>query len=103
MFIFQYCGKDSELGNTQAVFKRRIDPDIFKAFIKSKGVSIRQLGSLCATNEKTIRRILQDGEVTLNVALDLSRYFDTDFETMFGVDDSRRWRNAVIHIIKNVR
>ena len=90
------------MGN-KAVFKRHVDPDIFKSFIKSRGVSIRQLGSLCATNERTIRRILQDKEITLNVALDLSRYFDADFETMFGVDDSNSWRYAVVHIIKNVR
>lgn len=91
------------MGKSCAVFKRHVDPDIFKDFLKSRDISIRQLGSLCATNERTIRRILQDGEITLNVALDLSRYFDADFETMFGVDDSVRWRNAVVHIIKNVR
>lgn len=89
--------------NNRAVFKRHIDPDIFKEFLKSRGVSIRQLGSLCDTNERTIRRILKDGEITLTVALDLSRYFEEDFETMFGPDDSKRWKNAVVHIIKTVR
>lgn len=88
---------------SRAAFKRHIDPDIFKAFIKERGISIRQLGLLCATNERTIRRALQDKEITLNVALDLSRYFDTDFETMFGIDDSPQWKRAVIHIIRNVR
>ena len=89
--------------SNKATFKRRINPDIFKAFIKERGVSIRQIGDLCDTNERTIRRILKDEEITLTVALDLSRYFETDFETMFGPDNSTRWKRAVVHIIKNVR
>ena len=89
--------------SNRAVFKRHVDPEVFKSFLKSRGISIRQLGSLCDTNERTIRRILKDEEITLTVALDISRYFETDFKTMFGPDDSRQWRNAVAHIIKNVR
>ena len=89
--------------NNRATFKRYINPEIFKDFLKSRGVSIRQLGSLCDTSERTIRRILKDEEITLTVALDLSRYFETDFETMFGPDDSKRWKNAMVHIMKNVR
>lgn len=89
--------------NNRAVFKRHVDPEVFKDFLSSRGVSIRQLGSLCEANEKTIRRMLKDEEVTLTVALDLSRYFDEDFTTMFGPDDSTRWNKAVVHIMKNVR
>lgn len=89
--------------SNRATFKRHIDAEIFKDFLKSREVSIRQLDSLCDASERTIRRMLKDEEVTLTVALDLSRYFDTDFTTMFGPDDSVRWRNAVVHIMKNVR
>jgi len=56
---------------TRAVVKRHLDPDIFKAFIKERGVSIRQLGDLCATTERTIRRCIKDEEVTLTIALDV--------------------------------
>ena len=90
------------LGN-RAVIKRHVDPDIFKAYIESRGVTLRQLGSLCESNEKTLRRMLKDQEVTLTVALDLCRYFDCDFNTLFGPDDSPSWRASVITILKKVR
>lgn len=86
-----------------AIAKRSVDPDIFKEFLKSKGVSIRQLGSLCETNERTIRRMLQDKEVTLNVALDLCSYFDCNFIDLFGEDNSDQWKNSVVRILKKVR
>ena len=88
---------------SSAVVKRRIDPDIFKAYIKSRGLSIRQLGSLCETNEKTIRRMLQDKEVTLNVALDLCAFLKCNFIKLFGPDDSPEWKKSVCDILKRVR
>jgi DNA-binding Xre family transcriptional regulator len=88
---------------SSAVVKRRIDPDIFKKYIKSRGLSIRQLGSLCQTNEKTIRRMLQDKEVTLNIALDLCAYLQCDFNKLFGYDESPEWKKSVRDILKRVR
>lgn len=90
------------MGN-RSVVKRHVDPDIFKEYIKNRGVTIRQLGSLCASNEKTIRRMLKDQEVTLTVALDLCTYFDCNFDTLFGPDKSNSWRNSVVNILKKVR
>ena len=89
--------------SSRAITKRRVDPDIFKDFIKNKGVSIRQLGNLCATNERTIRRMLQDEEVTLNIALDLCTYLDCNFDDLFGKDDRPRWRESVESIVEKVR
>ena len=89
--------------SNRAVIRRHVDPDIFKAYIESRGVTIRQLGSLCESNEKTIRRMLKDQEVTLTVALDLCRYFDCNFDTLFGPDDSDSWRDSVVTIFKKVR
>lgn len=86
-----------------AVIRRHVDPDIFKKFIKSKGVSIRQLGALCQSNEKTIRRMLQNKEVTLNIALDLCKYFNCNFNQLFGPDDSLEWKRSVVDILKLVR
>ena len=90
------------MGN-RAVVKRHVDPDIFKEYIKSRGVTIRQLGSLCESNERTIRRMLKDQEVTLTVALDLCTYFDCNFDELFGPDDSNSWRGSVVTILKKVR
>lgn len=88
---------------SNAVIKRHVDPDIFKNYIKSRGISIRQLGSLCEANERTIRRMLQDGSVTLNVALDLCKCFDCNFDQIFGCDESPEWKKAMTDILKTVR
>lgn len=88
---------------SQAVIKRHVDPDIFKKYIKSQGVSIRQLGSLCEANERTIRRMLQSKEVTLNVALDLSKFFNCNFNELFGPDNSPEWKKSMVDILKRVR
>lgn len=90
------------MGN-RAVVKRHVNPDIFKEYIKSRGVTIRQLGSLCETNEKTIRRMLKDEEVTLTVALDLCTFFDCNFNDIFGPDESAGWKGSVVTILKKVR
>ena len=89
--------------SSQAVVKRHVDPQIFREFIKSKNVSIRQLGAVCATNEKTIRRMLQDKEVTLNVGLDLCTYLDCTFNELFGIDMSPEWKRSMVSILKKVR
>ena len=94
--------KGNTLG-TRAVIKRHLDPDIFKAFIKSKGVSIRQLGDLCTTTERTIRRCIKDEEVTLTIALDLCAYFQCNFNQIFGPDDSPEWKKSMVDILKRVR
>jgi plasmid maintenance system antidote protein VapI len=89
--------------SSNAVIKRHVDPDIFKAFIKEHNVSIRQLGSFCQTNEKSIRRMLQDREVTLNIALDLCTYFDCNFNQLFGQDTRPEWKKSMVDILKKVR
>ena len=88
---------------TRAVVKRHLDPDIFKQYIKSRGVSIRQLGDLCATNERTIRRCIKDKEITLSIALDLCAYFQCDFNQIFGPDTSLEWKRSMTDIFKRVR
>ena len=90
------------MANT-VVVHRHVDPDIFKDYIKSQGVSVRQLGSLCQANEKTIRRMLRDKKVTLNVALDLCAYFDCNFNQLFGPDPSPEWKKSMVEILKRVR
>lgn len=88
---------------SNAVIRRHVDPDIFKTYVKDQGMSIRQLGSLCETNEKSIRRMLKDQEVTLNVALDLCKMFDCNFNELFGPDPSPEWKKAMVDILKRVR
>ena len=89
--------------STNSMIRRHVDPEVFKSYIKSRGVSIRQLDLYCNTSERTIRRMLKTEEVTLTVALDLCLYFDCNFDQLFGVDDSREWHKAVTIILKKVR
>ena len=88
---------------TRAVVKRHLNPDIFKEYLKSHGVSIKQLGVLCITNERTIRRCIKDEEVTLPIALDLCGYFGCNFNQLFGPDESPEWKKAMVDIMKRVR
>lgn len=87
----------------RVVLKRHVDPDIFKQYIKTQGLSIRQLEPYIGVSEKTIRRSLQQEEFTLNIALQICQYFECDFDEIFGPDRSERWRQAAIFILKNVR
>lgn len=89
--------------SNRPVIKRHVDPDIFKAFIKSKGYTIHLLSSLCESNERTIRRCLQDREVTLTVGIDLCRALDSDFDTLFGKDDSAEWKRSIDILERIVR
>ena len=82
--------------------KRHVDPDIFKAFLKSKGLSIRQLETYCDVSERTIRRCLQQEEITLNIALELCRVFDVNFDEIFGPDTSDRWRESMVFLYKKI-
>lgn len=84
-------------------FKRHVDPNVFKTYISSQGLSIRQLGIYIDCNEKTIRRMLKDEEVTLNVALSMIRFFECTFDDIFGVDDSPDWAQAKELIFNSLR
>lgn len=86
-----------------ATVKRKVDPVIFKEFLRRNNISIRQLGALVATNEKTIRRMLQQGEVTLNVAVDLCTFFHCTFDDIFGVDDTVYWNRRRLELLKMLR
>lgn len=86
----------------RSVINRHVDPEVFKDYIRSRNTTIRQLGSLCATNERTIRRMLKNEEVTLTIALDLCQYFDCDFNTLFGPDDRPAWKGSVETIVDRV-
>lgn len=87
----------------KVVLKRHVDPDIFKAFIKAQGLSIRQIEPYTGVSERTIRRGLQQEEFTLNIALQLCQYFECDFDEIFGPDHSERWRQTATFVLKNVR
>lgn len=87
----------------RAVIKRHVDPEIFKAFLKSRNVSIRQLGIYCETNERTIRRALRDEQITLVVGLDLCSFFDCTFDDIFGPDNSPEWARDKKKIFEKVK
>ena len=69
--------------------KRHVDPDIFKEFIKSKGMSIRQLGIYCDANERTIRRMLDQRQVTLTIAFERSQEFSEKEDLLSDILERR--------------
>ena len=83
--------------------KRHVDPEVFNEFIKSKGLSIRQLELYCDCSEKTIRRALKQEEISLNVGLDICQHLKCNFDQVFGKDDSESWKEAVIFTLKSIR
>lgn len=86
-----------------AAIRRRLDPTIFIQYLRDHNTSIRQLGSLIATTERTIRRCVKQEWVTLNIAIDICRYFECTFDEVFGPDNSTYWSNIRLKILKMVR
>lgn len=72
--------------------KRMLDPDIFKLYLKNHNSSIRELGSVLNTNEKTIRRCVDARAITLTIAMEICDYFDDTCTHIFGPDHSREWQ-----------
>ena len=89
--------------NNNAVIKRHLDPVIFKQYLHDHNTSIRQLGNLIETTERTIRRCVKQECVTLNIAIDICRYFECTFDEVFGPDNSKYWSNIRLKILKMIR
>lgn len=83
--------------------KRSVDPEVFKAYLKSRNMSISTLAAISASSEKTIKRCLKDGEVTLGVALDLCQSLECNFITLFGEDSSDKWKKTMVKLYKMIR
>lgn len=78
--------------------KRSVDPDIFKKYLKDRELSIRELGKVLDTNERTIRRLVDSREVTITVALDICSYFNDTCTNIFGPTDSLDWYETLTYL-----
>ena len=58
--------------SNRSVPKRKIDSDIFKSYLKNVGLSIRELAKKTDAHERTLRRSLDDEEMSITVLLELS-------------------------------
>jgi len=83
--------------------KRHVDAEIFKSYLKSKNMSIGMLANLSESSEKTIKRCLKDGSVTLGVALDLCQTLQCNFIDLFGEDESSMWKKTMVKLYKIIR
>ena len=83
--------------------KRHVDPETFKAYLKSRNMSVTMLATLAESSEKTIKRCLKDETVTLGVALDLCQTLECNFDTLFGVDESDVWKRTMVKLYKMIR
>ena len=82
---------------------RSVDPEVFKAYLKSRNMSVSTLAAISASSEKTIKRCLKDRSVTLGVALDLCQSLDCNFITLFGEDESDKWKKTMVKLYKMIR
>ena len=72
--------------------KRKINRDQFEEYLHSRGYSIRSLAFDIGVNDKTIRKILNEGECTVTIADALCRHLGVDMDTLFGSDESQEWQ-----------
>lgn len=83
--------------------KRSINVDIFKQYLKDRNMTVEGLSRLSESSEKTIRRSLKDGYVTLGVGIDLCRTLDCSFIDLFGEDVSPSWKKNMTKLYKIIR
>ncbi len=79
--------------------KRKIDRDQFEEYVRSKGYSLRSLAFDLDINDKTLRRLLTDGECTVTIADALCRHLDVDMDTLFGPDESAEWQGFLRRVM----
>ena len=83
--------------------KRKINVNTFKDYLKSRNMSVTQLANLAESSEKTIKRCIKDGYVTLGVGIDLCRVLECSFIDLFGDDDSPEWKKTMVKLYKIIR
>lgn len=79
--------------------KRKVDRGQFEEYIRSRGYSIRSLAFDIDVNDKTIRRVLNDGECTVTIADALCRHLGVDMDTLFGPDESPEWQSFLRRVM----
>ena len=79
--------------------KRKVDRDQFEEYIHSRGYSIRSLAYDMDVNDKTIRRILSDGECTVTIADAMCRHLGVDMNTLFGPDEGAEWQEFLRRVM----
>jgi len=79
---------------------RKINKDTFINFIEKRGVSIRSLDRVSGVTERTIRRSLKYGEISISSAIRICLYLDCTFDEAFGVDSSSEWNKIISLFIK---
>ena len=79
---------------------RKVNKDTFLNFIGNRGVSIRSLDRVSGVTEKTIRRSLNYGEISIPSAIHICLYLGCTFDEAFGVDSSSEWNKITSLFIK---
>jgi len=70
---------------------RKIDKDIFLKFIAERNISLRSLDRNCNVTDKTIRRALDYGLISISSAINICLYLNCSFDEAFGKDSSEEW------------
>lgn len=70
---------------------RKIDKDIFLKFIAERNISLRSLDRNCNVTDKTIRRALDYGLISISSAINICLYLNSNLDETFGEDPSEEW------------
>ena len=78
------------MGNKR-VPRRQVRKEVFTKYLKDRSISIKELAAETEISERTIRRGLDEGELTPTIVLEICHFFRDDADTLFGSDKSRGW------------
>ena len=70
---------------------RKIDKDIFLKFIAEHNISLRSLDRNSNVTDRTLRRALDYGLISISSAINVCLYLNCTFDEAFGKDPSEEW------------
>jgi len=79
----------------QKVRNRSVDSDIFKNYLKNRGLSVKDVCSKTSLSEKTLKRCLEDGFMSIGIVLDICYALDDGADNLFGEDTSPSWQKSL--------
>ena len=85
------------------VTKRSVIKSVFVTYLHERGTNVAQLANAVGVHDRTITRGLSNGYFSFDLAMDIAKYLNADFDTMFGPDLSGDWGAFVIAVRNYVR
>lgn len=85
----------------QKVRNRKVNGDIFKEYLKNRGYSIKYVSEKTDITEKTIKRCLDDGAMSVGMVLNICYFLDEKASVLFGKDETEKWALSMSYLLDN--